>query len=105
MYCPECNHTQLKTYDSRKVEGENAVTRKRQCLACQYKFKTIETIAKYVAVARAAPKPKPASKPPRIAAAKAKIKSNVDAMRRIQERRERQDYEPWSPDNDYLGHL
>ena len=101
MFCPKCNRTQLKTYDSRKVEGENSVARKRQCLACQYKFKTVETITKYVTVERAPPKPKP----PKTVIPKAKIEKLVENMRKIQERRERIDYEPWSEDNDYLGHL
>lgn len=105
MYCPECNNSKLKTYDSRKVEGENAVTRRRQCLACQFKFRTIETVTQFVTIERPAAKPKPKAKPPRIEAARAKIKKRVDAMRSIQERRERHEYEPWSPDNDYLDHL
>lgn len=101
MYCPKCNEAQLKTYDSRKVEGENAVTRKRQCLACLHKFKTIETIVNRVVIERAAPKPKP----PKKVIPKANIKKRVENMRKIQERRERRDYEPWSEDNDFLGHL
>jgi hypothetical protein len=105
MYCPECSNSELKTYDTRKVDGENAVTRKRQCLACLHKFKTIETIATYVAIERRPPAPKAVPKPPRIEVAKAKIKKRVDAMRTIQERREQRSFEPWSPDNDYLDHL
>lgn len=41
MNCPECDHTKLKTYDSRHVS--EYVVRKRKCEMCEYRFFTVES--------------------------------------------------------------
>lgn len=40
MICPKCNNDQTKCKDSRYKDG--TVYRRRTCLACGYKFTTIE---------------------------------------------------------------
>lgn len=41
MQCPNCQHIKLKTYDTRQVSA--FVVRKRNCLACDHRFYTIES--------------------------------------------------------------
>ncbi len=40
MNCPNCNHRKLTIYDSRHTQ--ETVMRKRRCLACEYRFYTVE---------------------------------------------------------------
>jgi transcriptional regulator NrdR family protein len=40
VICPECEHTVVHTYDTRKLGG--GVLRKRKCLSCDFRFYTYE---------------------------------------------------------------
>ena len=42
MNCPECEHTVLHIYDSRKMCG--GVLRKRKCNGCGFRFYTFESV-------------------------------------------------------------
>lgn len=44
MRCPFCNHEESKVTDSRNVFETNAVRRRRECLSCQRRFTTFETL-------------------------------------------------------------
>ena len=44
MKCPACGYTDSKVIDSRPVEEGNSIRRRRECLACQKRFNTFETI-------------------------------------------------------------
>lgn len=44
MKCPFCHHEELKVIDSRDATEVNAVRRRRECLQCQQRFTTFETI-------------------------------------------------------------
>lgn len=44
MRCPYCNHEELKVTDSRDAPEMNAIRRRRECLSCQERFTTFETI-------------------------------------------------------------
>lgn len=44
MRCPFCNHEELKVTDSRDAPEVNAIRRRRECLGCQERFTTFETI-------------------------------------------------------------
>lgn len=44
MKCPFCHHEDLKVTDSRDAPEMNAVRRRRECLQCQQRFTTFETI-------------------------------------------------------------
>lgn len=44
MRCPFCEHTELKVTDSRNASEANAIRRRRQCLSCERRFTTFETI-------------------------------------------------------------
>lgn len=44
MRCPYCNHEELKVTDSRDAQEMNAIRRRRECLHCQERFTTFETI-------------------------------------------------------------
>lgn len=44
MKCPYCNHEELKVTDSRDATEMNAIRRRRECLGCQKRFTTFETI-------------------------------------------------------------
>lgn len=44
MKCPYCHHNELKVTDSREAADVNAVRRRRECLACERRFTTFETI-------------------------------------------------------------
>ncbi len=43
MKCPGCGYPESKVIDSRPTE-ENSIRRRRECLACQKRFTTFETI-------------------------------------------------------------
>lgn len=43
MKCPVCGYEDLKVIDSRPT-GESAIRRRRECLACKYRFTTYEVI-------------------------------------------------------------
>ncbi|MCH9632700.1 MAG: Transcriptional repressor NrdR [Chlamydiae bacterium] len=44
MRCPFCEHTELKVTDSRNASEANAIRRRRQCLSCERRFTTFETV-------------------------------------------------------------
>lgn len=44
MQCPKCLHPQTKVLDSRSVDDNEAIRRRRECLACGYRFNTYERI-------------------------------------------------------------
>ncbi len=44
MRCPFCNHEELKVTDSRNATESNAIRRRRECLNCQKRFTTFETV-------------------------------------------------------------
>ena len=44
MKCPHCGFTDSKVIDSRPVEEGNSIRRRRECLSCQKRFTTFETL-------------------------------------------------------------
>ncbi|MGD2170017.1 MAG: transcriptional regulator NrdR [Chlamydiota bacterium] len=44
MKCPFCNHEESKVTDSRNTIDANAIRRRRECLSCQRRFTTFETL-------------------------------------------------------------
>ena len=44
MKCPVCGFPDSKVVDSRPIEEGNSIRRRRECLACQKRFTTFETI-------------------------------------------------------------
>ena len=44
MKCPFCGYTESKVIDSRPAEGYTMIRRRRECLACQKRFTTYESI-------------------------------------------------------------
>lgn len=46
MRCPKCGHLDDKVLDSRSAHDGKAIRRRRECLACSYRFTTFEEILK-----------------------------------------------------------
>ncbi|MRI81798.1 transcriptional repressor NrdR [Aerococcaceae bacterium DSM 109653] len=46
MECPKCGHQHSKVIDSRPYDDGAAIRRRRECLACSYRFNTYERIEK-----------------------------------------------------------
>ncbi len=46
MRCPKCGHQDDKVLDSRAAHDGKAIRRRRECLACSYRFTTFEEILK-----------------------------------------------------------
>lgn len=44
MKCPSCGHPESKVLDSRPANEGVSIRRRRECLACQRRFTTFETI-------------------------------------------------------------
>ena len=44
MKCPICSHPESKVLDSRPSNEGSSIRRRRECLACQKRFTTFETI-------------------------------------------------------------
>ena len=44
MKCPYCGHPESKVIDSRPVEENSSIRRRRECLGCQARFTTYEVI-------------------------------------------------------------
>ena len=44
MRCPSCGSDDLKVVDSRPVDENNSIRRRRECLNCQMRFTTYEVI-------------------------------------------------------------
>jgi transcriptional repressor NrdR len=46
MKCPKCGYTESKVVDSRPSEEGTSIRRRRECLSCQNRFTTYETVEK-----------------------------------------------------------
>lgn len=44
MKCPHCGYSESKVIDSRSAEEGSSIRRRRECLQCQTRFTTFETI-------------------------------------------------------------
>jgi len=44
MKCPSCGHLEDKVIDSRSAKEGQAIRRRRECMACQRRFTTYETV-------------------------------------------------------------
>lgn len=44
MRCPVCNHREISVIDTRSLEDDLSVRRRRECEKCHYRFSTIEEI-------------------------------------------------------------
>lgn len=44
MRCPKCGHLDDKVLDSRSAQDGKSIRRRRECLACAYRFTTYEEI-------------------------------------------------------------
>jgi len=44
VQCPSCNHSEDRVVDSRTSRGGRATRRRRECLACEYRFTTYEQV-------------------------------------------------------------
>ena len=44
MKCPYCGHPESKVIDSRPADEGNSIRRRRECLSCQKRFTTYETV-------------------------------------------------------------
>lgn len=44
MRCPKCKESNDKVIDSRAIKDESVIRRRRECLACEYRFTTYEEI-------------------------------------------------------------
>lgn len=44
MKCPSCGSDEIKVVDSRPVEDNNSIRRRRECLRCRARFTTYEVI-------------------------------------------------------------
>ncbi len=47
MRCPNCGFADSKVIDSRPVEEGNSIRRRRECLSCQKRFTTFETLESF----------------------------------------------------------
>lgn len=47
MKCPYCSHLESKVIDSRATEEGQSIRRRRECLLCNKRFTTYETIEKF----------------------------------------------------------
>ena len=46
MKCPKCGYSESKVVDSRPSEEGTSIRRRRECLSCQNRFTTYETVEK-----------------------------------------------------------
>ena len=44
MNCPYCKSTKIRVMDSRHIEEENAIKRRRECEDCKKRFSTLEMV-------------------------------------------------------------
>lgn len=44
MYCPYCHSSQIKVIDSRHIDQDNSIKRRRECLDCGRRFSSYEII-------------------------------------------------------------
>ena len=59
MNCPYCKSTKIRVMDSRHIEEENAIKRRRECEDCKKRFSTLEMVqeASIMVVKRRTPRP------------------------------------------------
>ena len=46
MFCPRCNHEDTKVLETRLGKGNHSIRRRRECLACNHRFSTVEEIVR-----------------------------------------------------------
>ena len=46
MHCPKCSSTDLKVIETRAGKDNLSIRRRRECLACHYRFTTIEEVVR-----------------------------------------------------------
>ena len=46
MKCPKCSNRKDRVIDSRSIKSGDSIRRRRQCLACEHRFTTYETVAR-----------------------------------------------------------
>jgi transcriptional repressor NrdR len=46
MFCPKCNHEDTKVLETRLGKGNHSIRRRRECLACETRFSTVEEIVR-----------------------------------------------------------
>lgn len=44
MICPKCKHDDTRVLDSRETNEKKEIRRRRECIACQYRFTTFERV-------------------------------------------------------------
>lgn len=44
MQCPRCHHDETKVTDSRDVDTNTTIRRRRECLGCGVRFTTFERV-------------------------------------------------------------
>jgi transcriptional repressor NrdR len=44
MFCPKCQFSETKVYDTRVTQGGRVTRRRRECLKCHHRFTTVEEI-------------------------------------------------------------
>ena len=44
MQCPRCHYLETKVVDSRDIDNNNTIRRRRECLQCESRFTTFERI-------------------------------------------------------------
>ena len=44
MLCPRCKHKNSKVLESRGVQEDQAIRRRRECLSCRFRFSTYEQV-------------------------------------------------------------
>lgn len=47
MHCPFCHHRESRVLESRVVESEDALRRRRECLDCQRRYTTYERVVEH----------------------------------------------------------
>ncbi|GAB4271650.1 MAG: transcriptional regulator NrdR [Opitutales bacterium] len=44
MNCPQCDHNETKVIETRMGKDSSSIKRRRQCLQCEHRFNTLESI-------------------------------------------------------------
>lgn len=44
MRCPKCRHPDTKVLDTRLAKNSASIRRRRECLACEHRFSTVEEV-------------------------------------------------------------
>lgn len=109
MKC-NCGSVKWKTLETRQ-DTENydqvCVLRRKQCLACGHRIWTIEQLLREINRVQAEPKPRKPKvvKDPKPQEAKSRMKRRVEAMMKVESRRDSKGHwdDYFGPDNDYLN--